>query len=119
MKCNDYKIYGVIQQHKYELHFNKIELGIERVQACIVLANILHSLYVARTPSVEAHSPGRCSNVENAPRRRPVTSQPATPTSHTVRNFENAPRHPPAARADPAQTAIRTMSSYRRTDASL
>ena len=33
-----------------------------------VLANILRSLFVARTPSEEARSPGRRSNVENAPR---------------------------------------------------
>ena len=31
-----------------------------------VLANILPSLFVARTPSEEARSPGRRSNVENA-----------------------------------------------------
>ena len=39
-------------------------------------------LVVARTPPVEARSPGRCSNVENDPRRQPVAGQPATPTSH-------------------------------------
>ena len=32
-----------------------------------VLANILRSRYVARTPPLEARSPGRRSNVENAP----------------------------------------------------
>jgi len=32
-----------------------------------VLANVLRSLFVARTPSEEARSPGRHSNVENAP----------------------------------------------------
>ena len=47
-----------------------------------VLANILRSRYVARTPPLEARSPGRRSNVENAPRRRPVNGQLATPTSH-------------------------------------
>jgi len=31
-----------------------------------VLANILRLRYVARTPPLEAHSPGRHSNVENA-----------------------------------------------------
>ena len=41
--------------------------------------------------SEEARSPGRRSNVENAPRRRPITGEPATPTSHTARNFENTP----------------------------
>ena len=45
-----------------------------------VLGNILHSRYVARTPPLEAPSPGRRGNVENAPRRRPVTGQPAMPT---------------------------------------
>ena len=43
----------------------QIKPGIERVQACI-LANILRSRYVARTPPLEARSPGRRSNVENA-----------------------------------------------------
>jgi len=60
----------------------------------------LRSRYVARTPPVEARSPGRCSNVENAP----VDSQ--SPASQP-RNFENAPPSPasqrPAARADPAE----------------
>ena len=46
------------------------------------LANILRSRYVARTPSVEARSAGRRSNVENAP----------SPASHR-----------PAARAHPAE----------------
>ena len=32
-----------------------------------VLANILRSRYVARTPPVKARSPGRRNNVENAP----------------------------------------------------
>jgi len=32
--------------------------------------NILRSLFVARTPPVEARSPDYRSNVENAPRRR-------------------------------------------------
>ena len=50
-----------------------------------VLANILRSLFVARTPSEEARSPGRRSNVENAPRRRPFTGEPATPTSRIRR----------------------------------
>jgi len=49
-----------------------------------VLANILRSRYVARTPPVEARSPGRSSNVENAP----VDGQ--SPASQP-RNFENAP----------------------------
>ena len=46
------------------------------------------------------------------------------PASHAhlpymARNFENAPRHPPAVLADAAQMAIHTMSSYRGMDASL
>jgi len=44
------------------------------------IANILHSRYVARMPPLEARSPGCRSNVENTPRRRPVTGQPAMPT---------------------------------------
>jgi len=48
-------------------------------QACSeckhVLANILRSLFVARTPSEEARSPGSRSNVENAPRHPPVSGQ--------------------------------------------
>jgi len=38
------------------------------------------------------------------PRRRPVTGQPATPTSHILRAIlRTPPRHPPAARAHPAE----------------
>ena len=47
-----------------------------------VLANILRSLFVARMAPVDARSPDCRSNVENAPRRRPITSEPATPISH-------------------------------------
>ena len=72
-----------------------------------VLVNILRSRYVARTPPLEARSPGRRSNVKNAPRRRLVTSKAATPTSLIRRQFEKAPLsaagHQPAARADPAE----------------
>ena len=56
-----------------------------------VLANILRSRYVARTPPVEARSPGRRSNVENALRRRPVTGQPATPTCDIRRAILRTP----------------------------
>jgi len=56
------------------------------------------------------------------PRRRPVTGQPATCTSHIRRTILITPplpaSHRPAAHADHAQTAIRTMSSYRGMDAS-
>jgi len=34
---------------------------------------------------VEARSPDCRSNVENAPHRRPITGEPATPTSHIRR----------------------------------
>jgi len=71
-----------------------------------VLANILRLHYVARTPPVEARSPGRRSNVENAPRRRPVTGQPATPTCHIRRAMLRTPPSPAghlsATRAHPA-----------------
>ena len=56
-----------------------------------VLANILRSLFVARTPSEEARSPGRHSNVENAPRRRSITGEPAMPTSHIRRAILRTP----------------------------
>jgi len=65
--------------------------------------------YVARTPPVEARSPGHRSNVANAPpRRRPVTGQQATTTSHTRRAILRTPprspaSHRPAARAHPAE----------------
>ena len=72
-----------------------------------VLGDILRSRYVARTPPVEARSPGRRSNVKNAPRRRPVTGQAATPTSHIRRAMLRTPpsptNHRPAARAHPAE----------------
>jgi len=78
--------------------------GIERVQA-YVLANILRWLFVARTPSEEARSQGRRSNVENVPRRRPITGEPATPTSHIRRTIlRTSPRHPPASGQQRAQT---------------
>ena len=88
-----------------------------------VLANILCSLFVARTPPVEARSLGRRSNVENAPRRRPITGEPATPLPIYGAQFWERPPSPasqrPASRADPAQSAVHTMSSYRGMDASL
>ena len=48
--------------------------GIER-EYKHVLAKILRSLFVARTPSEETRSPGRRSNVGNAPRHPPVSGQ--------------------------------------------
>jgi len=71
----------------------------------LVLANILRSRYVTRTPPLEARSPDRCSNVENARRRRPVTCQPATPTCDIRRAMLRTPpsptRHLSATRAHP------------------
>jgi len=69
---------------------------------------------------VEARSPDSRINVQNAPRRQLVTGKPATATSHIRRAILwMPPRHPPAARAERAQPAVRTMSSYRGTDSSL
>jgi len=70
-----------------------------------VLANILRSLFVARTPLVEARSPGRRSNVENATRRRPIMHGRASDAHfpYTARNFENAP----VTRQSPASSARR------------
>jgi len=55
--------------------------------------------------------------------RRPITHKPTTPTFHIRRTILRTPPSPasqqPAARADHAQQAVRTMSSYRGMDASL
>jgi len=67
--------------------------------------------FCVRVMSPERHHgsphPGRRSNVENAPRRRPVTGQPATPTSHIRRAILRTPPSPaghrPAARVNPAE----------------
>jgi len=79
------------------------------------LANILRSRYVARTPSVEARSPGRSSNVENAPRRRPVTGQPTTPTSDIWRAILRTPpspaSHRPEARTHPTERSHYVVKS--------
>ena len=75
-----------------------------------VLANILRSLFVARTPSEEASSPGRRSNVENAPRRRSVTGEPATPTSHIRRAIL---RTPPVTRQSAASSTCRPRPAGR------
>jgi len=82
---------------------------------------MLHSLFVARMPPVEARIPDCRSNVENAPRRQPLAGGPTASACRMRRAFLGAP---PIARrsvthADPAQPAIRTMSSYRGMDASL
>ena len=90
------------QQHSLSKQ-QQWQLGIRHVLA----ANILRLLYLARTPPLEARSPGRRSNVENVPRRRPVTGQPAMATSHIRRTILRTPPSPvshwPAARADPAE----------------
>ena len=72
-----------------------------------VLANILRSRYVARTPPLEARSPGRRSNVENASvTRRSLNQQRA----HTPRKLgfalcchSNATRAPIASPPNSAQ----------------
>ena len=43
------------------VYYRRLELGIQHV-----LANILRSRYVARTPPLEARSPDCRTNVENA-----------------------------------------------------
>jgi len=54
------------------------------------------------------------------PRRRPVAGGPAAPASRMRRTVLGAPAdRQPVACADPAQPAIRTMSSYHGMDASL
>jgi len=76
----------------------------------------------------KARIPECRSNVENAPRRRPVAGGPAAPACRMRRAVLGAPpvaRRRPATsvasrrRADPAHPAVRTMSSYRGMDASL
>jgi len=89
----------------------------------LVLANILRSRYVARTPPVEARSPGCRSNVDNAPvDGQTPASQPRPLPIYGAQFWERLPSpasYRPAARADPAQLAVRTISSYRGMDASL
>ena len=95
----------IFKTFKYELIKFKI-LSLLKNQAYSeyqhVLANILRSLFVARMPPVEARSPGRHSNVENAPRRRSITGEPATATSHIRRAIL---RTPPVTRQSPASSA--------------
>ena len=61
-------------------------------------------------PSEEARSPGRRSNVENAPRRRPITGVPATPTSHI---WHAILRMPPVTRQSAASRARRPCPAAR------
>jgi len=59
--------------------------GIERVQACKNLrANILRSLFVARTPPVEVRSPDCRSDVENAPVGGGPAARPAGRSHYVV-----------------------------------
>ena len=67
---------------------------------------------VARTPPVEARSPGHRSNVHNTPRRRPVTDQPAMPTSHIRRAILRTPPPSPAGRRPEAHTHPAERSHY-------
>ena len=82
-----------------------LQPGIEHI-----LANILHSLFVARTPPVEARSPDCRSNGENAPRRRPVAGGPAAPASPMRRVVLGVP---PVARRSPAGGARRPRPAGR------
>jgi len=72
--------------------------------------SILRSRYVVRTPPVKASSPGRHSNVENAPHRRPVIGQPVTPTSHIRRAIL---RMSPITRQSPASSVRRPCPASR------
>jgi len=78
-----------------------------------VLANILRSLFVARTQPVEARSPDCRSNVENVPGRRPVAGGPAAPTSHIWRAIL---RTPPVTRQSVASSARRPRPARRSHD---
>ena len=78
-------------------------------------------LYVARTRPVVARSPGRCSNVENAPvDGQSLASQPR-PLPIYGAQFSERPRHPPVTGQQHAHTplSVHTMSSYRGMHASL
>ena len=94
--------------HNFSIYSAKIKLGIERVQACRLLANILRSRYVARTPPLEARSPGHRSNAENAPSvdSQSPASQPRPLPIYGAQFRERPPPSPaghrPAARVDHA-----------------
>ena len=69
-----------------------------------VLANILRSRYVARTPPLEARSPGRGSNVENAPvDGQSPASQPRPLAIYGTQCWER-PRHLPVTNQQRAHT---------------
>ena len=94
--------------HTFIHKWNQAYGEYKRVQA--ILANILRSRYVARTPPLEARSPGRRSNVENAPRHPLVTNQQC---AHTPRKLgfalcchSNATRAPIANPPNSAQLGV-------------
>jgi len=83
------------------MHYS--QLGIERVSSMYSLTFCVRVMLPERhnwKPAVQADA----VNVENAPRRRPVTGQPATPTSHIWRAIL---RTPPVTRRSPASSASR------------
>jgi len=67
-----------------------------------VLANIFHSRYVARTPPMEARSPGHCSNVENT-RAQSLARQPRPLAIYGAQCSERL-RHPPVTNQQHART---------------
>ena len=64
-------------------------------------------------PPLEAHSPGRRSNVENTPHQRPVTGQPDTPTSHIWRAILKMPPVTRRSAASSARTPRRAFALCR------
>jgi len=105
-----------------EAYIDNRKLGIERVQACTSMYLLTFCIHVM-LPECHQWKPA----VQAAAvmlRTPPIdTSQPAMSTSHIRRAILRTPpvtaSHRPAARADPAQMAVRTMSSYGGMDASL
>jgi len=71
------------------MHLKHNQLPEQPAAQAVTRHNILRSLYVARTPPVEARSPGRRSNVENAPHRRPVTGQQRAQTPPSIRTMSS------------------------------
>jgi len=93
-------------RERKQLHQNT---GVEtaRNRNCGTMLQGWKMRYVARTPPVEARSPGRSSNVENA-------GQLATPTSYIRRAILRTPH---VTRQSPASSVH--IASYRGMDASL
>ena len=79
-----------------------------RASTSMYSLTFLHLRYVARTPAVEARSPGRRSNVENEPHRCQASH---AHFPYTPRNFENTPRHLPVTGRQHVQTppSVRTV----------